>query len=329
MARLQDLPRVLRTVGPWSFGKRVVKEIVDDKIVIWASALAYAWLFAVFPFFIFLLSVLPLLPEWIKGAAIQPLHQAVYVLPDRAAGTLWTSVEQVMSRPHNGLLSLGFIITVWAASGGMNMTIAAIDRCYDLTKDRPYYRQRLLAIGLMLIGAVIILAVVVVIPLMVEHQLASFPPWTHWIVFVVHYLLAVLLLFMLVAVVYYFGPAIKQEFHIVTPGSVFTVAVWVLLEVLFRFYVNRFGKYEQTYGAVGGVAIMLLFFYIDALVLLIGAEINSEVDFAKGIPRGTTDFRESATLLFQEPESSEDEETVGSEPSSGGRKRKRRRGLSD
>jgi membrane protein len=223
-------------------------------------------------------------------------------------------MQDVMHRPHNGLLSLGFIVTVWAASGGMNMTLSAMDRCYDLPKGRPFYKQRLLAIVLTLVAAILSLAVLVLLPIgalaerWVEQQhMNAVSALTLFLWTVTRYLLAIVLMFTLVSIVHHFGPSIKQDFHPITPGSVFTVAVWLLLEALFRLYVDKFGKYDQTYGAVGGVAILLLFFYIDAVVLLIGAEINSEFDFAKGIPRGTYDFRESATVRFAEPESSEDD----------------------
>jgi uncharacterized BrkB/YihY/UPF0761 family membrane protein len=92
--------------------------------------------------------------------------------------------------------------------------------------------------------------------------------------------LAALFMFWVVALVYHFGPNVKQRFRLLTPGSMFTVMMWTLLAIVFRVYVDTFGKYGQTYGAVGGVIILLFFFYLDALVLLVGAEINSEVDAA-------------------------------------------------
>jgi membrane protein len=88
-------------------------------------------------------------------------------------------------------------------------------------------------------------------------------------------------MFWVVGLIYYFGPNVKHKFRIITPGAIFTVGVWLLLGATFRLYVDRFGKYGETYGAVGGVIILLFFFYIDALVLLVGAEINSEIDAAK------------------------------------------------
>jgi membrane protein len=92
-----------------------------------------------------------------------------------------------------------------------------------------------------------------------------------------------MLLFAVLAIIYHFGPNYKQKFVAVTPGAVFSVAVWLMLGVGFRLYLSKLGgaaTYNRTYGALAGAAILLLFFYIDALVLLIGAEINSEIDFA-------------------------------------------------
>jgi membrane protein len=105
------------------------------------------------------------------------------------------------------------------------------------------------------------------------------------------YALSLMLAIFVLAIIYYFGPAIRQRFQILSPGALFSAVVWIVLDIAFRFYVDRYARYDQTYGAVGGVAILLLFFYIDGLVLLIGAEINSEIDFERlGVPEGSTDF---------------------------------------
>src|SRR5881394_2666234 len=100
------------------------------------------------------------------------------------------------------------------------------------------------------------------------------------------------MMFSVVNILYHWGPSIKQRFSYITPGAVFAVTVWILLAVGFRLYVDKFGEFNETYGTVGGVAILLLAFYIDAYVVLVGAEINSEIDFAVlGVPRGSRDFR--------------------------------------
>ena len=92
------------------------------------------------------------------------------------------------------------------------------------------------------------------------------------------YIVAIALMLAVLCLLYTFGTRVRHRFSFVTPGAIFTLLVWIILGESFRFYVDKFGKYQKTYGAVGGVAIILLFFYLDALVMLIGAEINNQIN---------------------------------------------------
>jgi membrane protein len=346
MAELRDVPMVLRRMGPLTFGRKVYHEIGDDNLYTWAAALAYSWLFAVFPFFLVLLTLIPLLrQEWRKEAKDQ-INNAINQLPHDAKNTVHDYVDPKLDallgfKRSTGITvawSLGLLVTLWAASGGMAMTMASMDRCYDVERMRPFYKQRPLAVVLTMVVATLVLAVVILIPVgtlvtnyltsstekllqatnlsksteaadedeapeeaastqpttepaaaaattlpvarkMVEHPY-KFTLWL-WLWQVIRHGLALLFMIWLVALIYHFGPNVKQKFRLLTPGAVFTVAVWIALAFTFRIYVDRFGKYGQTYGAVGGVIILLFFFYLDALVLLVGAEINSEIDAAK------------------------------------------------
>jgi membrane protein len=293
MARLSDVPRVLSAVGLTTFTKRVWVQIQEDNLMTWAAALAYSWLFAVFPFLIFVLSLLPYLlrylPEGTKDRAVQEINQFVHQLPKQAADTIWNNIETVLRPNKGGYLLVGLGVAIWAASGGMAMTMAALDKCYEIEKGRPFYRQRPLALLLTLSVAVLLVAVVVLLPVgTFVKGWVTHPPFhlidesSHWLVAfdIVRWLLALLFMVSALTLVYHVGPAIRHQFHWLTPGAVFCLVVWIVLGLTFRLYIDKYGKYEQTYGTVGGVAILLLFFYVDALVLLIGAEINSEIDFA-------------------------------------------------
>ena len=341
MAELRDVPMVLRRMGPLAFTRKVYREIGDDNLYTWAAALAYSWLFAVFPFFLVLLTLIPLLrQEWRKEAKHQ-INNAIDQLPHDAKQTVHDYVDPKLDallgfKPATGITvawSLGLLVTLWAASGGMAMTMASMDRCYDVERIRPFYKQRPLAVVLTMVVATLVLFVVILIPVgtVVTNYLTSstekflvatnlakademdeefeelpvtgaavattepttmpvsaqrvahpykFTLWL-WLWQIIRHGLAVLFMFWLVALIYHFGPNVKQKFRLLTPGAVFTVAVWFALAFSFRLYVDRFGRYGQTYGAVGGVIILLFFFYLDALVLLVGAEINSEIDAAK------------------------------------------------
>jgi len=298
MASLADLKPVLRSMGWWTFGKRVVEQVMEDNILVWASALAYSWLFSVFPFLIFLLSLAPFLPAHARASADNAVNNAVTAILGKAAPTITDNIHNILNVPRHGWLVVGLAVSIWVASGGMAMTMSALDQCYDLKVGRPYYTQRPLAILLTIVAAACVLALIVLLPigraveLWAKHQnLLSYPMLIAFNV--ARYVLALFLSLLALTTVYYFGPAIRQRFQFFSPGAIFSVIVWFGLDQLFRLYINRFARYDQTYGTVGGAAILLLFFYVDAVVLLIGAEINSEIDFKTlGVPRGSTDFRQ-------------------------------------
>ena len=311
MARLSDFSKVVSTVGLVGFGKRVWGQVVEDNLITWACALAYSWLFAVFPFMIFVLSLLPYLPDRYKEQAKGEMEHFVHQLPENAAQTIWQNVNSVLGPPKSGLLIVGLGVAVWAASGGMAMTMGALDRCYELEKGRPFYKQRGIAVLLTLAVATLILLVVVLLPVgtalklwLIKREYITETNFAWVVLFdIVRWALALAFMVTALTLVYHFGPSVKHRFHWVTPGAAFCVIVWILLGLVFRIYVQKFGRYEQTYGTVGGVAVLLLFFYVDSLVLLIGAEINSEIDFeVLKVKRGTRDFRPAETVVEVEAE---------------------------
>ena len=314
MARLSDVPRVFAATGFLPFGRRVYDQLVEDNLLTWASALAYSWLFAVFPFMIFLISLLPHLPTSMLEKVKTEIAELVYTLPKDAADTIWLNVEpkldEQLKQPKGWLTLVGLGVALWAASGGMAMTMAALDKCYELESGRPFYKQRGLAVLLTVTVAVLILLVVVLLPvgtavrtwLIHKHYITASN--IGWVVLfdLVRWLLALLFMASALTLVYHVGPSIKHRFYWLTPGALFCMVVWVVLGLAFRLYIERFGKYQQTYGTVGGVAVLLLFFYVDALVLLIGAEINSEIDFeVLKVKRGTRDFRPAEDVTEQLP----------------------------
>jgi len=124
MARLSDVPVVLRRVGAVTFAKRVWQEVEDDQLFTWGAALAYSWLFAVFPFLIFLLTLVPLLPQNVINEAYARIQISLYEwLPANSAWTLWENIRRVLDGPPPGLLSLGLLVTIFAASGGVLLTV--------------------------------------------------------------------------------------------------------------------------------------------------------------------------------------------------------------
>lgn len=311
MASIRDVPRAIRAIGVVELGKRVYREMGQDNAWTMASAMAYSWLFAIFPFFIFLLALIPYIGFAQAEQADEVIGQFVTQFPPDAAATLLSNIESLRQNPKGGFLSLGIILALWAASGGMAATMSAISRCYDMN-PRPIYKHRPLAMGMTVIVAALIIAVIVLLPVasalrawvMANPERLAYigGMWPLVLLDLARYAIALLLLFSALAVVYHFGPNIRQTFHLITPGSVFVVVSWLVLGAGFKWYVVNFANYDAMYGAVGGVIILLFIFYLDSLVLLVGAEINSEIDFALRPHLKEDDFREGTEIVAEAEE---------------------------
>jgi len=302
MARLQDVPRAVRSVGFTRFAKNLVKRIADDDLTTQAAAVAYAWLFAVFPFLIFLITLAAYMPKENRKQVVDKITDTIgRVMQHDAANTITTNLNQVLNVPRGGLLSVGLLITLWIASGGMRTTMSSLDTAYDAKRRRPFWVQWPLAVLLTIIVAAMAAVVFVLLPVgsavenyMVEHHVL--PDALLWTFSIARVGLAVILVLAFLSLVYQYGTVVRHPFALVSPGAVFTLVVWFALGWGFRIYVDKIGTYQKTYGAVGGVAVLLLFFYLDAWVLLVGAEINSQVDACRAADAQPTLFPADVAL---------------------------------
>ncbi len=264
-------------------GKSLIKpieEFIEDDMTTYAAALAYQTLFSLFPFVLFLVALLgflqiPAFFDWL-------LDQARTVLPEQAMGIVEQVIGQIRGQSSGGLLSLGIIIALWAASSAVRMLMNALNAAYDVAEDRPAWKRYLLSIFYTLILAVVIILAVglmLVGPQVMEwlvDQIGLGPLFVTlwaWLRLPV----AILLLMVVVALVYYLFPNVDQPFRFITPGSVLAVVVWIAASFGFSFYVSNFASYSATYGSLGAVIVLLLYFFVSAAVLLFGAEVNAQV----------------------------------------------------
>ena len=176
-----------------------------------------------------------------------------------------------------------------ARSGGIGVTMAALDKCYEIDHPRAFYKRRPMAFGLTAAAAAL---VGVVAPAaagrggvrdwVVQYRMPTVSAWAIGTFDLIRGSLAIAAALAFVSLLYHFGPCVKRRCPgSCTPGSAFTLVCWVVIGLAFRATSPHFGEdYHKTYGPVGGVAVLLLLFYLDALILLIGAEINSEIDYA-------------------------------------------------
>ena len=265
-------------LGLGELGKRSVKEFLADDMPTYAAGLTYQVLFALFPFVIFLLALLGFLN--IPGFFDWLLGQARAALPEQAIGLVEGVVGQVRGESQGGLLSFGIVAALWSASGGVRSLMNALNVAYDVEEDRPAPKRYLLSVLYTFGLAAILIAAIGL--MLIGPQVAAWLAgqvglgelfvtlWT-WLRLPV----AVLLLALAVALVYYALPNVEQRFRLITPGAVLAVLAWVAASLGFGYYASNFANYSATYGSLGGVIVLLLYLFISSAVLLLGAEVNA------------------------------------------------------
>lgn len=261
--------------------KRSIKEFSDDDMMTYAAAVSYQVFFSLFPFIIFLLALLGFLN--LQSVFDFLLRQAETVMPQNAFQTVEQIIGQIQDQASGGVMSFGVILALWSSSSAVRMTMHAMNVAYGV-EDRPVWKKLPLSILYAVLLAVLIIASAALMflgpqllqPIFQAVGLGSLADlfltlWT-WLRIPV----AVLLIMLTVALIYYLFPNYKQPFRIITPGAIIAVLVWIAASLAFSWYVSNFSSYSATYGAVASVIVLLLYFFISAAILLFGAEINAE-----------------------------------------------------
>jgi len=277
-------PRKYFKLGSISYlelGKRVYQKINDADCSAHAAAMAYYFLFAIFPFFLFLTTVIGYLP--IPHLLDYVLQSAARVLPGQAFDLLQDNIRALFMNKKQGLLSLGVALALWASSNAIVAIMDAMNKLYEVKEGRPFWKVRLTAI--FLVVALSLLFLLSLALLMFGTQLGS------WVANLVNFgmafrivwdiLLVPVILFLLslaVATVYYFTPDVEQNWKWISPGAVVVIPLWILISLGFSFYINHFGSYDKTYGSLGAVIVLLLWMYISGFIILAGAVVNAVIE---------------------------------------------------
>ena len=270
----------LRGLGFIELMKRAVKDFGEDEMDTYAAALAFRGLFSLFPFLLFLVAVIGFLDlqpfyDWLRS-------HAALLLPAQAMEQEDAVILQ-FERQKSGLFSIAILFALWTASAGVRSAMVAMNRAYDVPEGRPLWKRYPLSV-LYTVGLAAMLltvaALMVVGPnvmglaaevLGLKELVVLLWTWLRWPV-------AVLLMVLAVAVFYYVTPDVEQEFRFITPGSLIAVLTWIAASLGFGVYVQNFADYSATYGSIGAIIVLLMYFYLSAAVLLFGAELNAVIE---------------------------------------------------
>lgn len=263
--------------------RKIMREASEDDAFDRAAGLAFYFMLAFFPLLIFLISVLGLMPS-AQDKLIDYLTKAT---PPEAKELLRDWMRGVEDKTTGGLLSLSLLVSLWAASNGMNALMRALNVAYEVEEGRPWWKARLVAIGLVLALAIFVIggALLIIFGDALAAALAgSFglgevftAVWPY-----VDYLFGLALLVVGIGVIYHFAPNTRQNWRRHAPGAVFAVVAMAISSFLFSIYLGYAPSYSATYGSLGAVIVLMLWLYILGLAIFLGGEINSETGKAAG-----------------------------------------------
>jgi membrane protein len=290
-----DSPTGISSDGWWDIAKRVMAAVKEDQVPVVSAGLAFFALVAVFPALIAFVSIYGMVAD--PESATRRIAELSSSLPEGAGALITSQLRQIVETSSTALswTAVGAILgALWSASGGAQHLIKALDTAYDEEESRGFLHLRGVALALtlvfMLLG-VIALGLIVVVPPLVA-WLAPADVVTSAISIGRFLLLAGVLLVAL-AVVYRYAPDRRQpRWEWVSPGAVAAVAIWIAASILFALYVDNFGSFGETYGSLAGVVVLLLWFYISAFIVLLGAELNAEME-DRAVVHTTDDEAES------------------------------------
>ena len=248
-----------------------------------AAQLAYYFFFALFHALLFVIAVASYFP--VDTLVDDMFRMLGGFVPPEALSIITDQLKKISEGQKGGLLTLGMAATLWSTSAAMTAIIDTLNSAYDIEEGRPWWKVRLIAIALTVGVAIFILvsfALILIGPRLAEYiaYWTFLGPVFEWTWKILQWPLVFALASTGIAIVHYYAPDAEQDWVWLTPGSVFATTLWLLASLGFKYYVANMGNYTETYGVIGGVMVLMLWFYISGLVILIGAEMNAVIEHA-------------------------------------------------
>jgi membrane protein len=289
--RHADLPQQIPPRGWKDIAKRTAKQIKQDQVPLLSAGVAFYTLLSLFPAIIAGVSIYGLVAD---PATVQnQINELTNLLSPETAKLVGDQLKQVTSGAGGALglaTVVGILTALWSASSGMKALITGVNLAYDESESRKFAKLRGLAL-LLTLGAMVLLAVALFLIVGFPPLVDSWPTVLRWVASVLRWVLLAALLIVGLAVLYRYAPDRDEpKWTWVSWGSGIATLLWVLASIGFSVYANSFGNYNKTYGALAGVIILMFWLFLTSFVVLVGAELNTEMELqtAKDTTAGPT-----------------------------------------
>jgi len=270
----------------WELSSDVIRDAIDDDLTARASGLAFDFLLALFPLLVFLLTLFGLFASRSIELRTGLLSYFADLLPPLAFVLLKNTTEELAQSANNAKLTIGILLSLWFASGGVASMISTLHVAYRIKDTRSWMKVRMIAVGLTLIISILIFSALCIV-LMGEILI-------DWIAMELHFAsrgvaiwkalqwpVAAIFVIFSYALIYSCGPnSHRRQWYWITPGSAFGALLWLAASLGFRIYLRYFNAYTATYGSLGALIILVVWLYVTGLAFLVGGEINANIERA-------------------------------------------------
>ena len=257
--------------------KLYLSGIISGGVTHRASAIAFSFFMALFPFALFLLNLIPFIPlENFQNDFLTFVSKSV---PPNTFDAIETILKDILNNSYNGLLSSGFLLSVFLMSNGINALLDGFELSKNISEKRGYFHQYAIAIVLSLIIAFLILLTVAILIFIAVfiHQVETQSGYVSKIPLIetIRYLFVVLMILFITSALYKFGTRESKHISFISYGSVMTTVLFLLTSNLFGIYVEKFARYNELYGSIGTLLVMMFYIWLNCILILLGFELNA------------------------------------------------------
>jgi membrane protein len=253
----------------------------NGSINVRASALSFTFFLALFPAIIFFFNLIPYIP--IHGFQNTLLNMLYNILPKATYNATLATLEDIIKRQHGSLLSLGFLATLYFATSGISGIMSAFNESIHIAESRSFFKQRAYAILLVFILSILI--VIAILLIITGTSILNYlvkigflhSHFTYHVLLVIKWIIITSMFFFIISFLYYLAPAKHFRFRFISAGSTLATLLFILTSLGFNYYISHFSQYNKLYGSIGALIIILLWIYINAIVLLLGFELNASI----------------------------------------------------
>lgn len=262
------------------YGTGIIKGTFSSR----ASSIAYSFFIAIFPFLLFILNLIPYL-DFIDGFLTRFLIFIEDLLPPQTADLFYPVIADIAVNPRGGLLSFSILLALFLSANGVNSIFSAFEYSFHVTINRNFFRQYFVAVGVAILLALLLLTTVGVIlygEFLISELVGKAYIQDHvYIISILQLVIFVLMVYTIISILYYFGTKQGKESRFFSLGAFVTTILFLLTTYLFGIYINNFSNYNELYGSLGALLIMMFYIWINSNLLLLGFELNVSLQLLK------------------------------------------------